>query len=326
MDTVRQDVQLIATHYIARLSFVELGGPRVPLSNISAGLTNLAIICGLVLLAAPWQTGRAAAGSVTGHISCGGGSVGISIDIEGEIDTATVERVSKLFEESREQKKKVASGVTCDDSARHQNPPDFSAYGDHFGINSRGGSVPAAMAIGRMLRREGAWIGVNGVCFSACVFILAGAVDRQIGKSDQVGIHRPYLRSTPEKPLEADQVKQAYSRTLQDLRSYLREMNVSQRLADDMLATEPENNHILTETELRAYRLTGIDPAEQQRRAIQKEAADVQEANGLGLDRREYTQRKTLGETLCTYSISGAIADYVEYSDCKIRILKTGAR
>src|SRR5260370_41623620 len=69
MDTVRQDVQLIATHYIARLSFVELGGPRVPLSNISAGLTNLAIICGLVLLAAPWQTGQAAAGSVTGHIS-----------------------------------------------------------------------------------------------------------------------------------------------------------------------------------------------------------------------------------------------------------------
>jgi hypothetical protein len=128
MDTVRQDVQLIATHYIARLSFVELGGPRVPLSNISAGLTNLAIICGLVLLAAPWQTGQAAAGSVTGHISCGGGSVGISIDIEGEIDAATVERVSKLFEESREQKKKkVASGVTCDDSARHQNPPDFSA-------------------------------------------------------------------------------------------------------------------------------------------------------------------------------------------------------
>jgi hypothetical protein len=143
----------------------------VPLSNISAGLTNLAIICGLVLLAAPWQTGDAAAGSVTGHISCGGGSVGISIDIEGEIDAATVERVSKLFEESREQKKKVASGVTCDDSVRHQNPPDFSAYGDHFGINSRGGSVPAAMAIGRMLRREGAWIGVNGVCFSACVFI-----------------------------------------------------------------------------------------------------------------------------------------------------------
>ena len=294
------------------------------LSNISAGLTNLAIICGLVMLATLWQTGQAAAsGSVTGHISCGGGSVGISIDIDGEIDAATVESVSKLFEEFREQTKKVASGVTCDDSARDQSPPDFSAYGTHFGINSRGGSVAAAMAIGRMFRRDNAWLGVNGVCFSACVFMLAGAVDRQTGKLDQVGIHRPYLRSTPEKPLEADQIKQAYSRMLQDMRDYLREMNVSQRLADDMLATEPENNHILTEAELKAYRLMGVDPAERQRRAIQKEAADVQEANRLGLDRREYTRRKMLGETLCN---GGALADGIEYWDCKVRILKTGAK
>src|SRR3978361_752506 len=119
----------------------------------------------------------------------------IVTDIEAAIIAATGESVSKLFEEFREQTKKVGSGVTCDDSARDQSPPDFSAYGTHFGINSRGGSVAAAIAIGRMFRRENAWIGVNGVCFSACVFMLAGAVDRQTGKLDQVGIHRPYLRS-----------------------------------------------------------------------------------------------------------------------------------
>jgi hypothetical protein len=297
----------------------------MPLSNNAAGLTKVAMICGLfILIQAPWQIAQAASGSVTGYVSCSGDAVGITIDIDGEIDAATVESVSKLFEEFGEQRKKVDSGVTCE--AAPQNPPDLSAYGNHFGINSRGGSVPAAMAIGRMLRREGAWIGVNGVCFSACVFILAGAVDRQIGKSDQVGIHRPYLRSTPEKPLEADQVKRTYSRALQGMRNYLREMNVSPRLADDILATEPENNHILTEAELKAYRLTGVDPAEQQRRAIQKEAADVQEANELGLNRQEYTRRKTLGEKLCTYSASGALADYIEYADCKTRILRTGAK
>jgi hypothetical protein len=54
---------------------------------------------------------------------------------------------------------------------------------------------------------------------------------------------------------------------LQGMRDYLREMNVSQRLADDMLVIEPENNHILTEAELKAYRLVGIDPAVRQRRA-----------------------------------------------------------
>jgi hypothetical protein len=295
-------------------------------SKIFAGLTNVAAVCALLMGQAPWQIGQAASGNVTGHVSCGGRSVGISIDIDGEINEATVDSVSKLFAELHEQKKKVASGTRCDDSAARQNPPDFSSYGDHFGINSRGGSVPAAMAIGRMLRREGAWIAVNGVCYSACVFVLAGAVDRQIGKSDQVGIHRPYLRSTPENPLDAGQVKQAYSRTLQDMRSYLHEMNVSPRLADDMLATEPEHNHILTEPELKAYHLMGVDHAEQQRRVIEKEAADVNEANQLGLDRQEYTRRKMLGETLCAYSASGALADGRDYADCKIRFLNTGAK
>src|SRR5260370_10776414 len=112
MDTVRQDVQLIATHYIARLSFVELGGPRVPLSNISAGLTNLAIICGLVLFAAPWQTRHAAAGSVTGHISCGGGSGGIFIVIDVEKHAGTVDGVRSPFDAHPQQDDKNASRVS----------------------------------------------------------------------------------------------------------------------------------------------------------------------------------------------------------------------
>jgi len=132
------------------------------------------------------------------------------------------------------------------------------------------------------------------------------------------------MQSTPENPLDAGQVKQAYLRTLQEMRGYLREMNVSPRLADDMLATEPEHNHILTLAELKAYRLVGVDPAEQQRRAIEKEAADVKEANQLGLDRQEYTRRKMLGENLCAYSGSGDVTDARQYEDCKIRFLETG--
>ena len=93
-----------------------------------------------------------------------------------------------------------------------------------------------------------------------------------------------------------------------------------------MLAIEPEDNHILSETELKAYRLTGVDPEEQQSRAIRKEAADVEEANELGLNRREYTRRKMLGEKQCAYSDDGALADYIEYADCKTRILRTGAK
>jgi hypothetical protein len=79
---------------------------------------------------------------------------------------------------------------------------------------------------------------------------------------------------------------------LKDISAYFREMDVSKRLADEMLATEPEKVHILTHEEIKKYGLARLDAAEQQRRAIAKEVSDLQEANQLGLDRREYTRRK----------------------------------
>jgi ATP-dependent protease ClpP protease subunit len=216
----------------------------------------------------------------------------------------------------------VRSGNKCE-----VEPNNFSAYGTHYGINSNGGDVAAAMAIGRLFRKERAWIEVDGVCISACVLILAGAVERVVSSSGKVGIHRPYLATTPQRPLTADQVNSAYSAMLGDIRAYLREMNVSERLADAMLATEPERVHMLTQAELVSYGLAGIDSAEQQRRAIANEARDVQEANKLGLDRREYTRRKSLGENLCAYtSTGGAVTDYSEFLNCKQRVLKTGRR
>jgi len=108
---------------------------------------------------------------------------------------------------------------------------------------------------------------------------------------------------------------------LQDIRSYLHEMNVSERLANDMLATPPERVHILTEAELKAYGLANVDPGEQQTRAINSEVREVQEAKQLGLDRLEYTRRKALGESQCAYT-----NDYSEFWNCKQRVLTTGRR
>jgi hypothetical protein len=46
------------------------------------------------------------------------------------------------------------------------------------------------------------------------------------------------------------------------------EADVSQQLADDMLAIEPQRVRILTRAELKGYELARVDPAEQQRRAM----------------------------------------------------------
>jgi hypothetical protein len=87
----------------------------------------------------------------------------------------------------------------------------------------------------------------------------------------------------PEQPMTAKQVTEAYKAMMDNIHLYLREMGVSERLADDMLATEPERVHILTEAELKSYGLADVDPAERQRRAIDNEARDVWEANQLGV-------------------------------------------
>src|SRR6266404_5372364 len=44
---------------------------------------------------------------------------------------------------------------------------------------------------------------------------------------------------------------------LKEIRAYFREMDVSTRLADDMLATEPKSVHILTHEEINKYGLGG---------------------------------------------------------------------
>ena len=131
----------------------------------------------------------------------------------------------------------------------------------------------------------------------------------------------------PQSEVTADQVRRTYRVLLADIRAYLREMNVSERLADAMLAIEPERMHVLTSSDFRQYGLIGIDPAEQQRRAIENEARDVEEANKLGLDRMEYTRRKYLGENLCVYTPAGlVVTDYMEFWNCKQRVLKSGQR
>jgi hypothetical protein len=106
---------------------------------------------------------------------------------------------------------------------------------------------------------------------------------------------------------------------LDNIGAYLREMNVSERLGSDMLATPPERVHMLTLAELKAYGLMGVDPAEQRRRAIQNEAWEVDEATRLGIDRREYIRRKALGDGVCR-----SATDDSDYLNCKQRVLETG--
>jgi hypothetical protein len=212
--------------------------------------------------------------------------------ISGVINASTVDELRRLFDQTRraaEQEKK-----------RYDVGP--------IELDSPGGSVAAAITIGRFLRKEKASVIIDdgAVCYSACVLILAGAVGRAI--EGKVGIHRPYLE-VPAQPMSSDNVREVYQRMLQDMRSYFREMNVSEQLADAMLRISPENILLLNEPALKNYGLTLDDP-------IEEETRDLSSAQLYGLDRQEYMKRKAFVERQCGYG--------PESIECRDRIMCAG--
>lgn len=57
-------------------------------------------------------------------------------------------------------------------------------------INSPGGSLYEARRLGRYLRANGLRVGVDGLCTSACVDVLAGGIERYVTGDAKLGIHQ----------------------------------------------------------------------------------------------------------------------------------------
>lgn len=102
-------------------------------------------------------------------------------------------------------------------------------------FNSPGGSLVAAMDLGRLLREHGFDTSVGrrtadasrpdaGVCYSACPFAYAGGVRRSLAGGSVLGVHRAENRT----PVPDEQ---AFVRRVADeAGAYLEEMGVSTRL------------------------------------------------------------------------------------------------
>jgi hypothetical protein len=79
---------------------------------------------------------------------------------------------------------------------------------------------------------------------------------------------------------------------LEAMRSYLREMNVSEALANAMLQVPPENLRILNANDRDQFALTPVDP-------VTQETFDLRQASLLDIDRSEYNRRKSLAQKEC---------------------------
>ncbi|WP_280171560.1 ATP-dependent Clp protease proteolytic subunit [Agrobacterium pusense] len=146
-------------------------------------------------------------------------------------------------------------------------------------ISSPGGSVEGGIALGDWVRQEklGVSVADNDVCYSACVYVLAGGVMRWA--NGKIGIHRPFFEKA-----EASDVA-AGLRSLEDMSAaFFRRVNLPEGLSQHMFSVLPENLHILTKDELQKYRLNQQD-------IVDAEIQANNEAARLGLSRLEYNKR-----------------------------------
>jgi len=144
-------------------------------------------------------------------------------------------------------------------------------------LDSTGGNLAEAFAIGRLLRRGriAAEIGDGAVCASACVYVLAGAPRRHVAQGGRVGVHMfasahdgdvlaMIARLVREHGREgaaivARRLEQRSAAMASEVAGYLEEMSVPLGLMIPTLATPPDKVRWLTRREMRAFGLSAGD-------------------------------------------------------------------
>jgi hypothetical protein len=182
-------------------------------------------------------------------------------------------------------------------------------------LNSDGGDVSAALSIGRFIRnltfpiktvyfKVSVW--ARHQCNSSCVFLIAAGQSRHVvGK---VGIHRPYLTQINSN-LSAADIGRIRTGQIRLMRAYLAEMDVPESLLDAMLSIPPEEMKILSESELKQYRIYHDD-------ANFEEKKTAEGAKEWYLTSAEYRKRDAERIKNCGYYWRAK--DDEQYSVCEI--------
>lgn len=117
-----------------------------------------------------------------------------------------------------------------------------------FVLASYGDDAEEAMRIGRYIRKiKGTtMVPETGRCYSACVFILAGGVERIIEGPVAINWTNFEPRSNTAEPEERN-------RTLSMTKDFFEEMNVPPSLAEEMYVIPPSEARLLSDSELSFY-------------------------------------------------------------------------
>jgi hypothetical protein len=208
----------------------------------------------------------------------------LSIHVDGIIDASDLDKLKRIVDQSCTKVKTNKNGVI-----------EYS-----LSLNSEGGDVDSALAIGRYIRNIN--LPVKSVhfktevwgryhCYSSCVLILAaGSYRLTAGK---IGIHRPYFVQLDSK-YSTEEIRRIRAAMNKNIKEYLVEMDVAESLLDAMLAVPAEQIKVLTDDQLAQYRLTGAD-------ANYEEKRTAEDAKKWYLSSAAYRERLAAVKSNCGY-------------------------
>lgn len=131
-------------------------------------------------------------------------------------------------------------------------------------LNSEGGDVVTAMAIGRMVRQAQMVTAVHeqSVCASACTLILAGGVRRYARNETKLGLHRPFFTDPQQAIAQGYQSFQSkYDNVIEAHRRYFSEMKIGAELLEKMIQIPSNQIQWITVSEATRLNLLGEDAA-----------------------------------------------------------------
>ncbi|SDX82676.1 hypothetical protein [Roseicitreum antarcticum] len=132
---------------------------------------------------------------------------------------------------------------------------DLDSMPDAIAINSPGGIVDEALAIGQLIRtRELDTRILPGMgCFSSCPYVLAGGVERHVSLSGAVGLHQHYYETPGYMPVffAVENIQRGQGATM----GFLIEMGIDPGIMIHSLRTPPNDIYVLVESELLESRI-----------------------------------------------------------------------
>lgn len=127
-------------------------------------------------------------------------------------------------------------------------------------LNSPGGSVQDALAIGRSLRTIGAEtrMSASDICLSACPYILAGGTARDVAPGAMVGVHQHFFGENVALPafLAVEDIQRGQGEVM----GYLIEMGIDPAIMEPALLTPPDEIYVLVPEELDRFGLISPPP------------------------------------------------------------------